>query len=44
MGPARAQASKVVQFKDAERNKFIAVAVDGKVIRYGSLAERKRYR
>ena len=27
---------RVVQFKDAERNKFIAVAVDGKVIFYGS--------
>jgi hypothetical protein len=27
---------QVVQFKDAERNKFIAVAVDGKVTFYGS--------
>jgi hypothetical protein len=27
---------QVVQFKDAERNKFIAVAVDGKVIFYRS--------
>ena len=27
---------QVVQFKDAERNQFIAVAVDGKVIFYGS--------
>ena len=27
---------QVVQFKDAERNKFIAVAIDGKVIFYGS--------
>ena len=27
---------QVVQFKDAERNKFIAVSVDGKVTFYGS--------
>ena len=27
---------QVVQFKDAERNKFVAVAVDGEVTFYGS--------
>jgi hypothetical protein len=26
---------KVVQFKDVQTNKFVAVAVDGKVIEYG---------
>jgi hypothetical protein len=31
-----------VQFKDSESNKFVAVAVDGEVKEYGSLAIRKR--
>ena len=31
----------VVQFKDVERNKFIAVAVDGEVKKYGAMAKRK---
>ena len=31
----------VVQFKDVERNKFIAVAVDGRVKEYGAIAKRK---
>jgi hypothetical protein len=32
---------KVVQFKDAERNKFVAVVVDGEVMYYG--ASKKRH-
>lgn len=31
---------QVVQFKDTETNRFIAVAVDGKVKEYGSLKKR----
>jgi hypothetical protein len=33
----------VVQFKDVERYKFIAVAVDGQVKEYGAMARRKHY-
>jgi hypothetical protein len=33
-----------VQFKDSESNGFIAVAVDGEVKEYGSLASRQRSR
>ena len=32
---------QVVQFKDAERNKFVAVAVDGKVTFYGDSKKRQ---
>jgi hypothetical protein len=32
---------KVVQFKDAERNKFVAVAVDGEVMYYGAGKKRQ---
>lgn len=35
---------KVVQFKDAAHNRFIAVAVDGKITEYGLLTARKRGR
>jgi hypothetical protein len=31
---------QVVQFKDVKTNKFVAVAVDGKVIEYGSRCRR----
>lgn len=31
---------RVVQFKDAERNKFVAVVVDGEVTFYGTSKER----
>ena len=31
---------QVVQFKDTERNKFVAVAVDGKVTFYGDSMKR----
>jgi hypothetical protein len=31
---------EVVQFKDARRNRFVAVAVDGKVIEYGGRGRR----
>ncbi|HET7208732.1 MAG TPA: hypothetical protein VFI95_19295 [Terriglobales bacterium] len=31
---------QVVQFKDVQTNKFVAVAVDGKVIEYGSRRRR----
>ena len=30
-----------VQLKDVERNKFISVAVDGRVKEYGAIAKRK---
>jgi len=30
-----------VQFKDVERNRFIAVTVDGEVKEYGAIAKRK---
>ena len=32
---------QVVQFKDVENNRFVAVAVDGKVKEYGTLKKRK---
>jgi hypothetical protein len=32
---------KVVQFKDAERNKFVAVVVDGEVMYYGASKTRQ---
>ena len=32
---------QVVQFKDAETNRFVAVAVDGRVKEYGALKKRK---
>lgn len=33
---------KVVQFKDVQTNRFVAVAVDGKVIEYGRRGARER--
>src|SRR5581483_1986010 len=39
-GQLARQAHQVVQFKDAETNRFIAVAIDGKVKEYGSLRRR----
>ena len=32
---------RVVQFKDAERNKFVAVVVDGEVTFYGASKQRR---
>ena len=35
-GQLARQGKKVVQFKDVATNRFVAVAVDGKIIEYGS--------
>jgi hypothetical protein len=36
-GELAREGHQVVQFKDAETNRFVAVAIDGKVKEYGSL-------
>ena len=36
-GQLAREGHQVVQFKDAETNRFVAVAIDGKVKEYGSL-------
>ena len=39
-GQLARQGHQVVQFKDAESNRFVAVAIDGKVKEYGALRRR----
>src|SRR5579864_6405788 len=36
-GQLAREGHQVVQFKDAEANRFVAVAIDGKIKEYGSL-------
>lgn len=39
-GQLARQGHQVVQFKDAETNRFVAVAVDGKLKEYGAKSEK----
>lgn len=39
-GQLAREGHQVVQFKDAETNKFVAVAVDGKVKEYGTKSQK----
>ncbi len=40
-GQLARQGHQVVQFKDVETNRFVAVAVDGKVKQYGAMKHEK---